>query len=171
MDTPKINIDKVRVLSSYLAEKVDDLYVTKFYKLLYYIDFIAYAKRESPVTGDVYYKLPYGPVPTLIKNEVDNLISEDPEIVSQLSKSIKLVSVDGDGKRHIIKNTAKSIDTDALSPFEHEIVEGVLKKFTRTSSGALSSRTHNELPYKLTSRNSAISYDFAMKLDIDSILS
>lgn len=170
METPKLNIEKVRAISSYLSNEVAKLYVTKFYKLLYYIDFIAYAKRGSPVTGDLYYKLPYGPVPTLIKNEVDNLSSSDPEIKSQLIKNVELVDAVGDGTKHILNNITKEIDTAALSETEWNIVKAVVKKFQKTPSSVLSSRTHREAPYRLTSASSSISYQFANKLDVDSIL-
>lgn len=170
MESTRFNIEKVRAISSYLADKVSNLYITKFYKLLYYIDFVSYAKRESSITGDLYFKLPYGPVPTLIKNEVDNLASKDSDIVSQLSKNIKIVSVPGDGSKHIIKNVAKNIDINALSVFEINIVKKISTKFLKTTSVTLSNRTHREAPFRLTSANSAIPYEFAKKLDVASIL-
>lgn len=170
MEISGFNIDKVRAISSYLSENVSSLYVTKFYKLLYYIDFISYARRESSVTGDLYYKLPYGPVPSLIKNEIDNLSFRDAEFTSQLAKSIKLVPIEKDGKKTLIQNIAKEIKIDSLSAFELNLVKKVMVKFKNTTAAQLTARTHREAPYRLSSANSVISYEFAKKLDIGSIL-
>ena len=87
-----INVDKIKVIISYLADKVDKLYVTKLMKLFYYIDFISYAERKSSITNDVYYKLPYGPIPSFIKSEIDNLIGSfsEEDIKSQLFDIIEL---------------------------------------------------------------------------------
>ena len=59
---------------SYLVNKIGDLYQTKLYKLLFYIDFLYYKNNEQSLTWTIYYKLPYWPVPLSIKTKIDYLI-------------------------------------------------------------------------------------------------
>lgn len=168
----KINLEKVGIIASYLAENTEKLYVTKLLKLFYYIDFITYNQRGASVTNDSYYKLPYGPVPTVIKNEIDLLSANimESEVKSQLVSFISLEDdLDKNGKLVINKN--KNLDMKKLSDHEIKIVEAVAKRFSKTRAKQLSNQTHREKPWILSSNNSVINYELARTLDIDSILS
>lgn len=157
-----VNIEKVKVIASYLADKINNLYVTKLMKLFYYIDFISYAERGAPVTNDIYYKLPYGPVPSLIKNEIDilsgNVMEEGAK--SQLSNNIKLEDGKG-GYGKLVVNMNKNYDLKVLSEFELELTDYVIKKIGRKSASYLTNKTHDEKPYTLTNENAVISYKLA----------
>jgi len=166
-DDNVVKIDKIRVISSYLADKIDNLYVTKLMKLFYYIDFISYAERGSPITNDIYYKLPYGPVPSFIKSEIDNLKNPLEElgvkIKSQLSSNIKLEELaNKDGE--IIVNVAKRYDLRKMSEYEKKLVDLVIEKLGKKTSKFLTQKTHKEKPYLFTSRNSVIDYELANSL-------
>jgi len=166
-----VDLKKVGIIASYLSENTDNLYVTKLLKLLYYIDFCAYKLRGAAVTNDTYYRLPYGPVPTVVKNEIDLLKSRilGKEIESQLKKYIELAS-DTKGLGDLIVSKKKvNIDKD-LSENEALLVKQIAKKFKSTSASKLSEQTHEEKPWKLTPANSPISYDLSKYLEIKDII-
>jgi uncharacterized phage-associated protein len=137
-------------------------------KLLYYIDFISFSERRSPVTGDVYYKLPYGPVPTFVKNEIDNLeLPPGSEVVSQLSDSLALQEKTY-GKVVIKKVT--NYNLQKLSDYEKGLIDEVIQKIGSKSSTFLTNKTHKEKPYLLTNANSVIDYELADTLNGRAVL-
>ena len=163
--TDTINIDKIKVIILYLADRVNNLYVTKLMKLFYYIDFISYAERKSSITNDVYYKLPYGPIPSFIKSEIDNLTGSfsEEDIKSQFSDIIKLEgNEDRYGKIIVSKN--KKYSLKKLSEYEIDLINRIIKKIGGKTARFLTNKTHKEQPYLLTSKNSIISYELAEML-------
>ena len=168
----KTDFEKVAIIASYFAEHTKELYVTKLLKLFYYLDFISYKIRGSSVTNDVYFKLPYGPVPSTIKNSIDLLSKENiigKEFKSQLSPYIELVKdIDGNGNRIISKG--KKYNLRKLSNSEIELVKCLAKTFENTKSKTLSSQTHREKPWLSTSDSSVINYGLADGLDVSKIL-
>lgn len=160
-----INIDKVKTIIGYLADKIDKLYITKLMKLFYYIDFISYSEREASITNDVYYKLPYGPVPSFIKSEIDNLAKPTmgSGIESQLLGYVKLQeSEEKNGK--IIVNTDKGYNVKNLSKYELDLIDEIIKKIGKKTAKVLTNKTHKEKPYLMTSANSVINYELAKTL-------
>jgi uncharacterized phage-associated protein len=160
-----INVDKIKTIISYLAEKTDKLYITKLMKLFYYIDFISYAERNSSVTNDIYYKLPYGPIPSFIKSEIDNLVINpmDKSVESQFSDCIKLQE-DKDKNGKTIIGFGKGYNLKNLSEYELDLINEIIKKIGDKTAKALTNKTHKEKPYLLTSENSVISYELANTL-------
>ncbi|MBU1046639.1 SocA family protein [Patescibacteria group bacterium] len=167
----KVDFEKIGIISSYFAENVNNLYVTKLLKLFYYVDFISYNRRGSSVTGDIYFKLPYGPVPTTIKNEIDLLINSDLEgkYKSQLSKFINLKKDKDEFGRRVINNS-KNCEINKLAPFERNLIKSISTEFKQTKASVISEKTHREKPWQLTSNNSVIDYSLANSLNIENIL-
>ena len=75
-----LELEKIKQSSQYFAKNIPSLYFTKFLKLLYYFDFLSVLERGKPVTNDTYYHLPYGPVPTVIKDQLTMLREENKNI-------------------------------------------------------------------------------------------
>src|SRR5437899_1435794 len=70
------SVNKLQEMILYIAEhsKRDDGFgKTKLNKILFYADFIAFAKLGHSVTGQEYRKMPYGPVPRDIESALDEL--------------------------------------------------------------------------------------------------
>lgn len=68
--------ERLRELILYIAERSkddDDFGATKLNKLLFYADFISFAKYGRPLTNTQYRKRPYGPVPTSIESLRDEM--------------------------------------------------------------------------------------------------
>ena len=79
---PQVNKEKYKQVILFLLNSAVNnnlLGKVKLFKLLYYIDFNHYQTFKMPVTGDIYRKLPYGPVG-------DNVVS----ILSEMVKGIPL---------------------------------------------------------------------------------
>jgi len=164
-----IDIEKINIIISYLADKVEDLYVTKLMKLLYYIDFISLKERGSSITNDTYYKLPYGPIPSFIMNEINNLqTNPDAEWGSRFSDNL-IVVPDKFGKK--VERIGKSVcDTSKIAPYEIELINEVISKLGNKTAKFLSDKTHQEKPFLLTSENSIIDQSLATSLSGRDIL-
>jgi len=170
-----INIEKVNDILSYFAENVPDLTVTKTMKLFYYVDFVSFAEKDTPVTNDVYYKLPYGPVPSFIKNEISTIIFKSTlhipvETDSQLSENFtaerkKIGQYDG----FVINKKGRKASLTHLSKYEIDLVKRIVKKFGKYTAKQLTTATHNEKPYLYTSENSVIDYSLSKHLNVKAI--
>lgn len=171
----KINEEKTIIISSYLADNIKDLYLTKLFKLFYYIDFIAMNERGAPITNDLYYKLPYGPVPSFIKNEIDSLLLREnsEEYGSIFFKNLTCGLIkDKEFKAVLLKKKKDYFySLRDFSQYERNLLGRIVKKFKNTSSAVLSKKTHKEKPYLLTSDNSIIDYSLATELNPKEILS
>jgi len=168
----KIDFEKVGIITSYFAEHTNELYVTKLLKLFYYLDFISYKMRGASVTNDIYFKMPYGPVPSNIKDNVDLLSAENifgKEFKSQLSSYVKLEK-DKTGNGKLIISKGKEYDLRKLSNSELELVKCLAETFKDTKAKTLSNKTHLEKPWLSTSDFSVIDYGFAEGLDVSKIL-
>lgn len=169
-----INVSKINDILTYFADNVPDLTVTKIMKLFYYVDFISYAEKDTPVTNDVYYKLPYGPIPSFIKNEINTLTFSTMLGLemgeSQLSKNF-IVEQKKMGKYtgYVVKNIGKKSSLGNLSSYEVSLLKRILKKFGKSTAKELVNCTHKEKPYLLTNENSVIEYRLSKLLDLSSI--
>ena len=168
----KIDFEKVGIIASYFAENTKELYVTKLLKLFYYLDFISYKTKGASVTNDVYFKMPYGPVPSSIKNSIDLLSVENilgKEFKSQLSPYIKLQK-GADGNGNLIISKGKECDLRKLSNTEVELMKVIAETFNDTKAKTLSNQTHREKPWLSTSDFAVIDYSLAESLDVNKIL-
>lgn len=168
----KIDFDKVGIISSYFAENTNKLYITKLFKLFYYLDFIAYKTRGASVSHDVYFKLPYGPVPSAIKNEIDVLYKDNMlgrEFKSQLAPYIELQK-DANGNGNLVVSKTKDYNLRKLSNSELKLMKSIAETFKATGANMLSNQTHRELPWRATSDNSVIDYGLAQGLNVSKIL-
>ena len=164
-----LEIEKIKSSASYLVKNIGDLYVTKFLKLMYYLDFISVLETGHPVTNDTYYHLPYGPVPTFIKDNVsslkDNIKREQEEIIKDDSgadfeqmtifRDIFDLKENNGTYKISVKNEP---NTTHLSPYEIGLLDDIVKEFKTISSRQLVDKTHAEAPYMQTSMLDVIDY-------------
>jgi len=168
----KVDLEKVGIIAAYFADNTKELYVTKLLKLFYYLDFISHKMRGASVTNDVYLKLPYGPVPSTIKNEIDVLSVENilgTGFKSQLSSYIKLEK-GKDDNGNIVVSKSKEYNLRKLSNAELDLMKSIAETFKNTKATTLSNQTHREKPWLSTSANSVIDYKLVEGLDIAKIL-
>jgi len=176
-----LEIEKIKSSASYLVKNIGDLHMTKFLKLMYYLDFISVLETGHPVTNDTYYHLPYGPVPTFIKDNItslkDDIKKEQEEIIKDDSgssfdqvtifKDIFDLTKQGDTYKIVAK-----VDPDLthLSPYEIGLLEDIVKEFKTKTARQLVEKTHSEAPYMQTSMLDVIDYKLAFHLNRATIL-
>jgi uncharacterized phage-associated protein len=180
----RLELDKIKNATLYLAENVDHLYVTKYLKLMYYIDFISVLERGVPVTRDTYYHLPYGPVPTFIKDQVDMLVPEvkkaEEEIYGQefrvaenrsiFEDSIRIIPGESGFGKELCPKEGVSFRNEYLSQYEVELIGDIVECLGKKSVKAIVEQTHSETPYQQTVANNIIDYRLAFYLDRNKIL-
>ena len=167
----KIDFEKVGIITAYFAENTKGLYVTKLLKLFYYLDFISYKLRGASVSNDIYIKYPYGPVPSMIKNEIDLLSAENifgKDFKSQLSSYVKLEK--GPNNGNMIVGKGREYSLRRLANSELELMKCLAETFKNTNAKTLSNQTHKEKPWLSTSDFSVIEYELAKELDVSKII-
>lgn len=173
-----LEIEKIKQSALYLAENIDNLYFTKFLKLLYYFDFISVLERGKPVTGDVYYHLPYGPVPSFVKDQVELLKKENKDAISSLlgeDAGISIfedyIALSGDVGRNVLKkNEGIESRFEYLSDYEKKLLDDIIVQFKETPVREIVEKTHSEPPYLQTEQNNVIDYRLAFQLLRNNIL-
>lgn len=174
-----LELEKIKQATTYLSENIDDLYYTKYLKLLYYFDFISVLERGAPVTNDTYYHLPYGPIPTVIKDQL-SLLREENRTEEQLVlgddqltlKSIfsDIITLEPKGDNQFVIKPKVKTDFNYLSEYERVLLDDIIKEFKNISTKQLVEKTHKEVPYIQTPANNIIDYSLAFYLDRDQIL-
>lgn len=178
-----MELDKIRNIAIYMAEKIPNLYFTKFLKLLYYLDFISIQEVGSSVTNDIYFALPYGPIPTFIKDNIDLLdvsnrqneadLLKDPSTGAEVYRDAKsffdgYITLRKDGGT--ILQHSKSFNAETLSGYEKKLLDDIIEQFKEISVKDIVARTHVEAPYAQTAPNNVIDYGMAFLLNIKEIL-
>lgn len=146
----------------YFSDNVEKPYVTKILKMFYYLDFISFAERGSSVTNDIYYKLPYGPIPTFIKNEIDTLLITQEK--SQLKNDFILEKAEF-GNLIKSKDRRKKARDQYYSQYEKELMGLIIEKIGKKTTRQIVKKTHKEPPYLWTEENGIINYKLASFLN------
>jgi len=79
----KFNYEKFKTLVHYICHTADrdELGATKLNKILWYSDIISYVNSGKPLTGSVYIKRQFGPVPRDILRALEDLSDEGKMVV------------------------------------------------------------------------------------------
>lgn len=160
---------------NYLATKVNDLFQTKLYKLLFYIDFYYYKNNEQSLTWAVYYKLPYWPVPLSIKTKIDFMIGyhESEQSNKDLDQDLLLYKKHLDIEREwynfwkykIVKKDALDVNK-YLSKKELDVVDYVINKLWQYNVTKIVKFSHKEKAYEETKMFQPIFYGLSNSLNI-----
>jgi uncharacterized phage-associated protein len=181
-----IEIGKIQQMAIYLAEKIPNLYFTKFLKLVYYLDFISVQEVGSSVTNDTYFALPYGPVPSFVKENIDLLDNETRDLEANLLADPTISTTDEyakiksvfDGYITLEKNggtilkPAEGVNftVGVLSKYEQDLLDELVLVYKETTVRDIVDQTHKEPPYTQTALTGTIDYRMAFQLNIKEIL-
>ena len=174
LDWERINALAVKFVRAF-EERGEPLYITKLLKLFFYFDFISYKQGEKPFTGDYYFKLPYGPVPSVIKDQLDLLKKEndeneelqDFELQSAFAKYLEAVK-DEKTKGYILK-IRQDVDIpwgdfdDYFSESDAVLFADIVERFSHTNVKEVVAMTHQEIPYVRAVNMTPIGYLSANK--------
>jgi uncharacterized phage-associated protein len=141
------DFERTQAAIMYLASKeLPELTKYKICKLLFLADKYHLVRFGRVITGDKYWAIPHGPVPTRTLNLLDDLIANvaiDPESAS-LSKALEL-----DRKyEHPRFKAATAFDAAKLSQSDIMALDMVVAEYGRMWFGELKAITHSMFAYK-----------------------
>jgi len=157
----KLSNPKLKALVLYFANNTNPRYLgeTKLMKLLYFLDFRHVKRYGTPVTYDTYVNLNWGPIPSLIKNVIDDTACG---IETALSDVIEFETPAGTKMKKISpKRKFTENDRGHLSPTEMEVLEEVSREFRDKKTDYLVEMSHKEAPWKETENLEKIPYTLA----------
>ena len=138
----------------------------KLVKLLYLAARYHLARHGTPVLGDRYYHLPWGPVPSrsldLLEATAD-VAARDPEaptdeICERLLERVDVVNPDS--KYAEYRSRRSGHQPDQLSRSEAEALDAVAKRFGPMTARQLSDLTHGHAAFTKTKPQDEIDYGF-----------
>jgi uncharacterized phage-associated protein len=146
-------MDRLKNLMLYIAKESqgDSLFgATKLNKLLFFIDFEAYALQGKPVTEATYIKMKFGPIPREV-SEVER------ELVNASRATIeRRLTMGGTQKR---LKPLEEPDMSAFSEEEIALVDAMIKKYEGYGAQDLSRITHTYRPWLSTNEGDIIPFE------------
>jgi len=158
----RISIPKLKATILYFCENTDSKFLgkVKLMKLFYYLDFTHVKKFGSPITFDQYVKLDHGPIPSTIKNMVDNA-DADPDS-SLLADTIDIQTEDGVMMHRIVaRRKMTEFDRKLFSKSELQVLEEICRRFGNKNMKFIEDASHEEAPWKESGMCQAIPYQLA----------
>lgn len=152
-----LDIDKIEVVISYLAESMSNLYKVKLMKSLWYSDVLSFIRTGKAMTGLVYRHEAMGALP-IGHYSLMNL--ENLNINEELSCNYDSVLL------HVYPS--KNADYSILNDIEKEILDDVIKKFKNYKAIEIVNYMHEEKAYKETVNGAII--PFSLAKDIRNLL-
>lgn len=113
----------------YVVNRLEKADTHKTYKILYFADQKHLAKYGRPIIGDTYVKMTYGPVPSFVKNIVDEQIPGLEEVVAKYNK-------------YYLKAIAQE-NLDYLSESDEECLLEAIAENKDLSFGELTDKSHD----------------------------
>ena len=160
----KIPSGKLKAIIKYFCENTDSRFLgkTKLMKLFYFLDFTHVKKYGVSITGDEYYNLERGPMPSIIKNLVYEVMDNSEGAI--LSDTVELQRKENSKMHKIIclgKFTQE--DKDYFSKVEFDTLKRVSQRFKDTNTKSIVDESHDEAPWAKTRELSKIPYSLAAK--------
>jgi len=150
------DIDKITHMVLFFINKTQKTPKSKLLKLLYYSDFMAYKTFGVSISGTVYCRNHFGPIP----RSHDALI--------EYLKKIEAIDTDifpGPYEGEIIV-PKMDFSPETLPEEEIEILSIVLEKFKNTTATQLSTISHNEIGFKMTEHKCPVDYKYSKELNL-----
>lgn len=159
ISVPSLDVEKFKNVLLYVLEKCagkPNVGETVLNKLLYFSDFNYYELYEEHLTGVVYKKLPYGPVPQNLDLIINKMI-EDKEL-----QRIKTEYHHYPQTRYLplIKPDLKS-----LKASEKDTIDRVIEQMSDWSASSLSNYSHRDMPWLASKDGEDINYELAFYRD------
>jgi DNA-binding XRE family transcriptional regulator/uncharacterized phage-associated protein len=130
---------------------------TKLAKLLYLADFAWFYKHLESMSGMLYRKIQYGPVPDNYFRVIDELFEEGVIDIDNSSRDgVFLISQTRSGERG---------ELSELSTKEKNLIKDISKKWKYKKTQDIVSFTHNQLPYMICEDNEIIPYGLITQED------
>ncbi|MBI1885439.1 MAG: SocA family protein [Chloroflexi bacterium] len=154
-----MNRQKFKQLVLYLASRsLGDLAfgAVKLNKLLYYCDFRAFALFGQSITGTVYEKRQFGPVP----RHVTSIINE---LVLHRDATVQWMDYHGYSQQRVLPQIGP--DTTVFSSGERNVIDALLSDFAGLNATQMSARSHEEMGWRVALEGEVIPYQTAFLSD------
>ncbi len=159
---PSANEAKLRELIIYIAalEENDESFgLTKLNKLLFRVDFTAFANFRKPVTGVPYFALHEGPAPKPMKKLLEMMRKNgDIEIVA--------ANYGGGEQQRVIARRPANVES-MFSPDELKLASEIVQQYWGKSGSTMSAESHEFLGWSLATLEEEIPYQVALIGDRD----
>ena len=123
---------------------------TKLAKLLYLCDFGWFYEHLNPMSGLMYRRIRYGPVPREYFIALEDLLDEHQIHIS-------------DKRAQMISAVEKRPPTAGLSPEEQAFIKKICRKWKGRNTADIVEFTHEQLPWKLCGENEEIPYELIIQ--------
>lgn len=169
----RININKLKAILLYFSLNTEHLGKVKLMKLIYFLDFMHVKKYGAPVTYDSYTNLKHGPIPSTVKNMIDDA---EEDIEHSNLKDVINIEIWRKGRTEKVMckivPTRKFSENDKkyFSETEFEILGKVATRFKESTADQIEEASHKESPWKDTKYLDQIPYSLAAR-DPDSEVS
>jgi uncharacterized phage-associated protein/DNA-binding XRE family transcriptional regulator len=150
---PKLEVNNFMNVVLYMLERCagkPNIGETVLYKLLYFSDFNYYEIYEEHLTGATYRKLQYGPVPQKFDAIIQQMIEK---------KQIQRVKTTYHGLPQTRYLPLEKADLTLLRASEKEVIDRVLEHMSDWSASAISTYSHNDMPWLASKEGEEISYE------------
>ncbi|ARN57056.1 type II TA system antitoxin MqsA family protein [Sedimentisphaera salicampi] len=144
----------------FLCSEMGEVCTTVLNKLLFYADFICFAKSTVSLTGSAYRRLIFGPVPSDYDGAFSRMVDD---------KLIKSEEVEFDnGICGFYFSTSESSEDlkSVFSKSEIKVLEFIANKFKGMKAKDISDLSHKEDAWLHTNDRDLITYDYATNLKI-----
>lgn len=155
ISVPGLMVGKFRNILLYILERCAgkaNVGEIVLYKLLYFSDFNYYEIYENHLSGAVYRKLPYGPVPNNINSVIDEMIE---------TGEIKRIKTEFHGYHQTRYLPLTKPDLTQLKASEIEVIDKVINQLSDYYASAISDYSHKDMPWLATEEGDVIDYELA----------
>jgi len=161
----KLPLSKLKATLLYFCQNTDpeNMGKVKLMKLFYFLDFIHTRRYGIPITFDSYVNLDHGPIPSTIKNIVDELSCDSGKsaIMDTVTLNVRHIG-DGKTQHQIVRNRdLQQLDLDMFSGNELDILKEICEKYKSSTGADVEEISHNEAPWKKTKYLDPIPYELA----------
>lgn len=160
ISVPTFQADKFKNVLLYILERCagkPNVGETVLYKLLYFSDFNYYELYEEHLTGAVYRKLPFGPVP----QNLDVIIGQMIE-----SGRLQRVKTEYHGYPQTRYFPLEKADLTKLKASEKEVIDKVVDQMSDWSGATISNYSHKDMPWLATKKGAEINYELVFYRDV-----
>src|SRR3989344_4023863 len=126
----------------------------KLAKLLYFADFDLYEKSQKSITGDVYFAIPMGPVPSALEEITTEMTKKKMLVVEQIEER------EGYNPTEVYRCIAEP-DVSVFNEEEKKMLDRVIVKYGHLNGKQLEELSHAEAPYIGTELRKEIPYELA----------
>lgn len=148
------HVDKEKVLEAlvYIIDQAGEL--TPFFagKILYFADVDHLRKFSRPITGDTYYAMENGPVPTFAYDLLKGNVPEP-------TKSSVSSALAHEKRKHPTFRARRKADLSFFSKTDLECLDHAIEYCLRHSFGEISDETHGHIAWANAGLNEKMSFD------------